>query len=207
MLELDHLLWEEWRLEEGEKRFAKLTGITPAFGGTHPTGTHNSLLSLGHDKYLEIIAPDPTHPSVVNLPKEMPPEFRPGLFTFAVRAYDLTLVEKLIERAGLSVASRHHVSRQSPNGEMLTWESIFVGGHNFGNFMPFFTFCGDMTHPSETSPQGCQLLEFSVGHPDSQELSRLYKALQVNVPVFHVEPAQLLAVLSTFKGKITLNSQ
>lgn len=208
MLELDHLLWEEFRLDEGEKRFAELTGIMPAFGGTHPdAGTHNSLLSLGHGKYLEIIAPDPTHLNWAHLPKEAPANFRPGLFAFAVRTYDLVLVEGLIERAGLNVGSRHNVSRQLPNGEVLKWESILVGGHTFGNFIPFFTYCGDMIHPSETSPKGCELLEFSVGHPESRELSRLYKVLQVNVPVFHSESPQLRAVLSTPKGSVTLRSR
>jgi hypothetical protein len=57
MHELDHLLWEELRLEESEQRFTELTGVRPAFGGTHPNqGTHNSLLSLGQGKYLELRA-------------------------------------------------------------------------------------------------------------------------------------------------------
>lgn len=117
------------------------------------------------------------------------------------------LVEKLIQKAGLEVAGLYEVSRQSPSEEMLNWRSIFVGGHSFGNFMPFFTQCGDMAHPSETSPKGCELLEFSVGHPESEMLSSFYKILQVNVPVFQSEYPELLAVLSTPKGKVTLNNR
>jgi hypothetical protein len=148
MHELDHLLWEEFRLEEGEKRFAELTGITPPFGGTHPgRGTHNSLLSLGHCKYLELIAPDPEQTKTADLPQQAPVNFTPRLFAFTVRTYDLTLVKRLIKEAGLEVSGLYDVSRQSPSGERLNWQSIFVGGHEFGNFMPFFTQCGDMVHP------------------------------------------------------------
>jgi hypothetical protein len=34
MHELDHLMWEELRLKEGERRFAELTGVTqPSVAG------------------------------------------------------------------------------------------------------------------------------------------------------------------------------
>jgi hypothetical protein len=208
MHELDHLLWEEFRLEEGEKRFAELTGVTPDFGGKHPDrGTHNSLLSLGQGKYLELMALDPEQTRTTDLPKEAPANFTPRLFAFAVRTYDLNFVETLIDKAGLEVSGLYVVSRQSPSGEMLNWQSIFVGGHSFSNFMPFFTQFNGTKHPSETSPKGCELLEFSVGHPESERLSSFYKALQVNVPVFRSEYPELLAVLSTPKGKITLNNR
>ena len=48
MHKLDHLLWQERDLREGEARFAELTGVTAVYGGPHAEGgTHNSLLSLG----------------------------------------------------------------------------------------------------------------------------------------------------------------
>ncbi len=207
MHELDHLLWEELRLSEGEKRFADATGVTPAFGGEHPhAGTHNSLLSLGRGKYLEVIALDPARPETANLLKEVPLGFTPRLFTFGVKAYDLALVEKLVEEAGLNITGLHDISRLSPEGHVLKWRTVVVGGHDFGNFIPFFTRCGEMVHPSQTSPQGCELLEFSVGHPQHLELVQLYKALRVNVPVVESQHPELRAVLSTPKGVVTLSS-
>jgi hypothetical protein len=207
MHELDHLLWEEFRLDEGEKRFAGLTGVVPAFGGKHPDrGTHNSLLSLGKGKYLELVALDVEQAKANDLPKEAPVNFVPRLFAFAVRTYDLNFVEKLIQKAGLEVSGIYDVSRQSPSGELLKWQSIFVGGHSFGNFMPFFTQFNGTKHPSETSPEGCKLLEFSVGHPESETLENFYKALQVNVPVFWSEHPELRAILLTPRGKVTLNN-
>lgn len=207
MYELDHLMWEELRLSEGERRFAALTGVTPAFGGNHPDmGTHNSLLSLGQGKYLEIIALDPAHLKAANLSEETLSNFTPGLFAFGVRTYDLARVGQLVSAGGLKVSDVHSISRQSPDGRMLRWQTVVVEGHDFGAFIPFFTLCGDMVHPSETAPKGCDLLEFSVGHPQHRQLSELYAALKINVPVLESEQPQLRAVLSTPKGKVVLDS-
>lgn len=206
MHELDHLMWEELRLSEGEKRFAALTGVTPAFGGRHPDmGTHNSLLSLGPEKYLEIISLDPAHLEAANLPEETLSSFTPSLFAFGVRTYDLVRVEQMVRATGLKIEHLHNITRQSPDGRTLEWQTIVVGGHDFGDFLPFFTRCGNVVHPSETAPKGCELLEFSVGHPQHQELSRLYKALEINVPVFESEQPQLRAVLATPKGEVVLD--
>ena len=204
---LDHLLWEEFRLEEGETRFADLTGVSPAFGGAHPDrGTHNSLLSLGEGVYLEIIAPNPAQAEAFGFPEEAPPGFEPGLFAFGMKSDDLEHVRHSVERAGLSASSLQDVSRERPNGEVLRWQTLIIEGHDFGHVVPFFTRSDGAPHPSETPPKGCELLEFSVGHPENEKLSRLYDALEVNVPVFPSEQPRLRAVLATPKGEVTLNS-
>ena len=207
MHELGHLLWEELRLSEGERRFAALTGVNPAFGGNHSDmGTHNSLLSLSQGKYLEIIALDPAHLKAAHLPEETLSNFKPRLFAFGVRTHDLARVEQLASAGGLKVSDVHNISQQSPDGRMLRWQTVVVEGHNFGDFIHFFTLCGDMVHPSETAPKGCDLLEFSIGHPQHRELSRLYTALEINVPVLESEQPRLRAILSTPKGEVVLDS-
>ncbi|ADI15923.1 VOC family protein [Truepera radiovictrix] len=203
---LDHLLWEEWRLEEGERRFFDLTGVAPARGGSHSVGgTHNSLLSLGERAYLELIAPHPTHPSGAALPKEAPPEFVPRLFAFAVSG-DLNLVERLAIAAGLTV-SLTRGSRRTPEGTLVTWQTAFVKGHAFGASLPFFVRFGGAHHPAQTAPKGCRLLEFSVGHPHHEALSRLYTALEIGVPVVAAEHPLLRAKLETPKGVLVLDSR
>lgn len=203
---LDHLMWEELTLEAGETRFAEVTGIKPTFGGKHPhAGTHNSLLSLGYEVYLEIISLDPEHPRTAETLRSAPPDFAPKLIAFGVKATDLDRVERLVAESGLEVARRHNVSRQSL-GETWTWKTLVVGGHTFGNCLPFFTQSNNALHTSETSPKGCELLEFSVGHPEQQTLAALYQMLEIDVPVVQSEKPLLRAVLQTPKGLVTLDS-
>lgn len=62
-LVLDHLVIVARTLDEGARWVAERLGATPAGGGKHVAmGTHNRLLSLGPDCYLEVMAVDPESP-------------------------------------------------------------------------------------------------------------------------------------------------
>ncbi len=63
-LALDHLVVAARTLEEGAAWLEARLGVSPVAGGKHGAmGTHNCLLSLGPEAYLEIIAIDPEAPS------------------------------------------------------------------------------------------------------------------------------------------------
>jgi len=60
VVRLDHLAVACGALAEGVAAVEAALGVPLAPGGVHPTmGTHNRLLSLGPDEYLEVIAIDP----------------------------------------------------------------------------------------------------------------------------------------------------
>jgi hypothetical protein len=63
-LALDHLVVAARTLEEGARWVELRLGAAPGGGGKHSAmGTHNRLLSLGPDCYLEVIAIDPDAPA------------------------------------------------------------------------------------------------------------------------------------------------
>jgi hypothetical protein len=76
-LELDHLVVAARTLDEGARWVEERLGCMPVPGGKHPLmGTHNRLLSLGRDRYLEVMSVDP----------EAAAPARPRWFGFDTRA-------------------------------------------------------------------------------------------------------------------------
>jgi len=57
--QIDHVILGVDDLDRGVKAFEAATGVKPVYGGKHPGGTHNALVSLGEGMYLEILAVQP----------------------------------------------------------------------------------------------------------------------------------------------------
>jgi catechol 2,3-dioxygenase-like lactoylglutathione lyase family enzyme len=63
MAELDHIVLGARTLEDGAAFVERHLGVRPVAGGRHEGfGTHNMLLGLGNQCFLEIIAADPAQP-------------------------------------------------------------------------------------------------------------------------------------------------
>lgn len=199
---LDHVMLGAPDLAQGERDVATRLGVVPEPGGVHPgLGTANALLSLGGRAYLEVIAPAPGQPVGGGRTAALAKIDGLAIQTFAASAPNLDAVAEAARRAGLSVRGPAPGSRRTPDGRLLEWRSLAITGHDFGDFVPFFIDWGATPHPATTSPGGAVLTAFRVTHPQAAELSRIYRALGLAVPVT-AGPAAMTAEIAGTKGKV-----
>jgi hypothetical protein len=182
---VDHILLGAGDLDAGIAEIEKKAGVRAAGGGSHPgAGTRNALVSLGTERYLEIIAPDPQQSGSIS------PRFaqlaglkQPRLVGWAVHTRDMESVVRRLRDAGIAATGPNEGSRVRPDGKVLHWRTLVLKDDRAG-LMPFFIEWGSGTvHPSVDAPGGCKLASFEVESQNDGQLRDLYQKMGIEVSV------------------------
>ncbi|MDE0024534.1 MAG: VOC family protein, partial [Spirochaetaceae bacterium] len=187
-------------------------------GGSHEgRGSHNALLSLGGDAYLEIIAPDPAQP-----PPRQPRPFgldslaEPRLVTFAVHADRTGGAEPAgpgvrLERWRAHAAAQGYDpgpvaagSRRRTDGSLLLWHLCQHQELPFGGAVPFLIDWDAVDSPAASAPAGCRLLNLEVQSPEPEAVGPALRALGVPVAVRAADRPGLRAMVATARGTVQL---
>jgi hypothetical protein len=201
---LDHILLGVSDLDRGIDWVEQRTGVRAVFGGVHPgRGTRNALLSLGPQRYLEIMAPDPQQAGKGWYDK-LSAMTEPHLFDWAVHTGDIVALAKEVVAAGVAIDGPHDGSRARPDGKTLHWKS-FTLRDNRGGTLPFFIeWARESLHPSQDAPKGCKLTQFFVESPAVTDLVKQQKLLGIHVDVIGGGASRLFAKITSPKGKVEL---
>ncbi|GAA1709340.1 VOC family protein [Fodinicola feengrottensis] len=204
--DFDHLVYATADLAATVRRFAELTGITPAEGGRHVgRGTRNFLAGLGGRRYLEIIGPDPDQPT-----PDAPRPFgiddlsTTALVTWAVRATDLEERVSKARTAGYDPGSIGLLSRRTPAGDLLQWRLTTPASGDRQGIVPFLIDWGTTTHPADANLPAVDLTSLIATHPDPAAAESRLAALGVTLPVRPGAEESLTATLQTPHGWVTL---
>ena len=195
---LDHLLLGCNDLQRGIDFVYERTGVRAAFGGVHPgNGTQNALLSLGTNRYLEIIAPDPYQPASADSLKLRTLDDGAILVGWAAHHADIDAFAAHLKQQGFDIEGPLQGSRKRPDGRVLTWKVMRLK-QNPTLLLPFFIeWSAGSVHPSVDSPQGCELSRFQavVRGDDALIVSRQLDALGLDLPLTRLdaEPAEHFA--------------
>ncbi|ASK66239.1 hypothetical protein CFK39_10885 [Brachybacterium avium] len=162
---LDHIVIAGPDLAETVDWFRELTGVTPAPGGAHPTGTANALVALtvnGEPRphYLELIGPDPEREG-----EELPKTFsinrlkKPTLITYAVHPSRIDQVVERARAAGFDPGDVQDLSRRTPDGTELSWRLTQAQApRNYA--VPFLIDWGETTQPGLGDLPSIELVSF-----------------------------------------------
>ena len=203
---LDHILLGSRDLDAGIAFVEQHTGLRAAFGGVHPgRGTRNALLSLGRDCYLEIIAPDPEQPGMLD-PYGLPSLDTPRLVNWAVHPASLDEQARRLTLAGIAFEGPTPGSRNRPDGRVLKWRTLRLKDDRHG-LLPFFIeWAAGSVHPSTDAPNGCRLVHFHASAPRPDELSAMFTRLEIQIRVEKADRPQLHAAIAGPQGELSLTS-
>jgi len=199
MLILDHLAVSARTLAEGAKAVEAALGISLAPGGQHPhMATHNRLLSLGPDLYLEVIAADPAQPRPAwprwfDLDRFTGP---PRLTNWIVRCDDIT--------AELALSPPGTGTPISLARGDFRWQMAVpaTGILPFDNAFPALIQWEGTAHPAPRLPDpGIRLARLEIVHPDALALrAALHGRLHDPRVTFTPGPLAMRATFATPHG-------
>ena len=168
ILELDHLVVGARRLDEGVRWLEDRVGVAPDAGGTHEGfGTHNALLRLGDDVYLEVLAPDPAQPRpprprLFGLDDEENRrllEGGPRLLHWVVRTRDLPAAIAALAGAAGEPTAALGIASPMRRGDLCWTLAIRADGARPPHGLPSVIDWGRAAHPSARLPDRGVVLE------------------------------------------------
>jgi hypothetical protein len=205
---IDHLVYGAPDVDAAIDKLEALLGVRATPGGKHPSaGTHNALLSLGDETYLEIIGPDPAQ----DPPKDRERPFgldhldRPKLVTWALASNDIEGLVARARRMGYDPGDPQPMSRDLPEGGKLSW-TLTRAREPFGDgLVPFLIDWGDTPHPAKNAPGGCRLVRLRGEHPNAPAVIDALLALDtIDVSVIPGPEPRLVAIIETPDGEVEL---
>jgi Glyoxalase-like domain len=199
---LDHLVVATPTLGVGSAWARSALGISPRPGGRHDRmGTHNLLLRLGPDSYLEVIAIDPAAPAP-DRPRWFGLDHQPSDATPRVVAW-VARTANLVDAATTSTEPLGPIESMS-RGDLRWRLTVPIDGSMpIDGAGPLLIEWDANAHPAARLPDdGCELIELTVGHPDADRVRNLLAAINFTGPVrvFTDEAVKLSAEIQTPTG-------
>jgi hypothetical protein len=202
---LDHITVISPSLEIGASFVYRALGVSTEIGRTHPSmGTHNRLLSLGADTYLEVIAVDPTA-----LAPPRPRWFGLDSLTTASAPRLAAWVARTADIAAISLPELGVV--ETMHRESISWQMTLTadGSTPLLGAAPALIHRQPGTHPaSRLQDVGCRLRRLVIQHPCPEIIRSLLARIELRqlpkVEVQQGDACALLAEIDTPSGRRTL---
>lgn len=216
MNKIDHIVIAAHTLEQGIEYIQAELGVEIPEGGFHATmGTHNHLMQLGNEAYLELIAinPDaeiPPHPRWFGLDEQLMRESlkeSPRLITWVMNTPD---IEDVRQSANFDIGNPTELQRNN-----LRWQfALPDDGRLLANGMlPYVIQWHSQPHPANTMADlACRLRSLRIYHNRPRWLQQRLESTgaQSLVEIHPLDDSQspyLSASIETPVGLKTLNSR
>ena len=199
-MQLDHIVVTAPVLEDGARWLEERLGVALAPGGRHALmGTHNRLLSLGPDCYLEVIAPDPEAPHP-GRPRWFALDERrePALTDWVVRVDDLD--------AALAAAPDGAGEATALERGDLRWRMGVTGDGRtpLGGAHPMILQWEGKGAAGRLPDAGCRLIALTIETPEAEALRAALALDDPHVRIVRGPALRLSAEIDTPQGRRAL---
>lgn len=203
-MRIDHVIYAAPDLDTAVIEMEARCGVRAAGGGRHPgKGTRNTLLALGPETYLEIIAPDPRQPEPAHpRPYGVEGVSRSGLVGWALACHDIVAARGQARSHGFDPGEVIEGDRITPTGGLLRWR--LTGNALTAGVIPFLISWGDTPHPASSAPPGLTLESLHIEHPDPASVIGPLRALGARVEVHRAPTAALVIRVNGPNGVVEL---
>ena len=147
---IDHIVLAVPNLEEGILWVEEKLGIKPVYGGQHQTeGTHNALLNLGNECYLELLAIDFSNKKISS-PRWMGIDLidEPTITRWAVKSDNLVKEVEFLKNVNNLLGNYKAGSRVKADGSILKWQLSIPLPKPKVEITPFLIDWEDSIHPT-----------------------------------------------------------
>lgn len=208
MATIDHLVYAVPNLEKGIAKLEKKLGVQAIVGGKHLTkGTHNALINLGNQSYLEVIAVDPDN-QIIKEPRWMgvDTDLVGGKLTrWALKSSEIAEQVEFLYQINPNLAKVEQGSRKKEDGTMLKWQLSLPLAHPQVEITPFLIDWADSIHPCSSLTQACSLIKLEATHPTPQDYRNLLSALNFPLSIEKSDEVSLIATIETPNGFLKLS--
>jgi len=203
---LDHIVYAVPDLTKAVIDLEQRMGVRATPGGKHTgRGTHNALLSLSDESYIEVIGPDPDQPRpTLPRPFGIDTLTEPRLVTWLAKATDL---DKQVEQArarGYDIGEIMPMHRDLPDGTRIAWRLAIPAQPLGDGLVPVLIEWHTTLHPAKTSARGCTLVDLHGEHPQPETVQPILQAMGLSLDIRPGAAPALIVTLNTPKGRIVL---
>jgi len=194
---IDHLVYAVPDLEKAVESLEKNYGITAVMGGQHLNqGTHNALVKIGEQSYLEIIAADPQNPNS--------PDSRwmgvdlidgPQMTRWCVRSNKIEEDTQVIKSFKPELGEIIEGERLTKDDQLLKWTMSFPMARPVVELMPFLVdWSNSSVHPTDNLEQQCELKALKVHYTPYGKIRDLMKVWKLKIKIMPARKPKLEAV-------------
>lgn len=207
MRRIDHIAYAVPNLEKSCKDLEEKLGCKVVIGGRHlNNGTHNALINLGNEIYLELLAIDEENKEIKS-PRWMGVDIitEPRVTRWAIKSDNLGAELATLKEYNEGLAQSFEGSRKKQDGSTLKWHMALPLPSPEIELAPFAVDWKDSIHPTKSLPDECELLSIEFKHPNPAKVNELFSKLNIEHKAHQAVSTEIKLVIKSPKGVIELS--